>query len=56
MYDRVEETLSDEVLAKMHAPPKHDDPTIEPADLTKYDAFLMGIPTREYHNGSSRGA
>jgi NAD(P)H dehydrogenase (quinone) len=30
----------------MHAPPKKDYPVIEPADLTKYDAFLFGIPTR----------
>lgn len=45
---QIPETLSDEVLAKMHAPPKPtdipalDDPTI----LTKYDGFLLGIPTR----------
>jgi len=45
----VPETLTPEVLTKMHAPSKEDWPykTIEdPQDLTKYDAFLFGIPTR----------
>ncbi|KAK4048313.1 hypothetical protein OIV83_004834 [Microbotryomycetes sp. JL201] len=40
------EILSDEVLAKMHAAPKANYPTITPNDLTKYDGFLFGIPTR----------
>lgn len=42
------ETLSEEVLAKMHAPPKATDvPFLEdPTTLESYDAFLMGIPTR----------
>ncbi|KAH0565768.1 Minor allergen Cla h 7 [Trichoglossum hirsutum] len=46
---QVAETLPEEVLKKMHAPPKPDIPTITPADVTtllKYDAFLFGIPTR----------
>ncbi|CCC06283.1 hypothetical protein SMACR_00501 [Sordaria macrospora] len=45
---QVPETLSDEVLAKMHAPPKPTDvPVIEdPAILKQYDGFLLGIPTR----------
>ena len=30
----------------MHAPPKSDYPVAEPHDLEKYDAFLLGIPTR----------
>lgn len=30
----------------MHAPPKPDYPIIKPADLTNYDAFLFGVPTR----------
>ncbi len=30
----------------MHAPPKSDIPVIDPATLEKYDAFLLGIPTR----------
>ncbi|MCJ1445116.1 MAG: Minor allergen Alt a 7 [Stictis urceolatum] len=45
---QVEETLPAEVLTKMHAPgqdiSKH--PLISPDELTKYDAFLLGIPTR----------
>ncbi|KOS23352.1 Minor allergen Alt a 7 [Escovopsis weberi] len=45
---QVRETLSDEILAKMHAPPKDADvPVLEsPAVLEQYDAFLFGIPTR----------
>ncbi|KAI6145724.1 1,4-benzoquinone reductase [Pisolithus thermaeus] len=43
---QIRETLSEEILAKMHAPPKPNYPIIAPADLTKYDAFLFGIPTR----------
>lgn len=45
---RVPETLSPEVLTKMHAPPKDDKiPTLEsPSQLESYDAFLFGIPTR----------
>ena len=46
MFPRIPETLSEEVLAKMHAPPKPNYPVIEPADLPKFDAFLFGIPTR----------
>lgn len=42
------ETLSEEVLGKMHAPPKPSDVTVleDPATLAGYDAFLIGIPTR----------
>ncbi|KAL5431314.1 Minor allergen Alt a 7 [Paraphaeosphaeria minitans] len=45
---QVEETLSDEVLAKMHAPPKPTDVQVlsDPAQLEPFDAFLFGIPTR----------
>ena len=45
---RIPETLSDEVLGKMHAPPKDSDvPVLDsPATLEQYDAFLLGIPTR----------
>ncbi|KAL8873977.1 MAG: hypothetical protein Q9174_000631 [Haloplaca sp. 1 TL-2023] len=44
---QVEETLSQEVLTKMHAPPKESSiPTITPAKLEEYDGFLFGIPTR----------
>ena len=38
--------MPQEVLAKMHAPPKSDLPTITPDKMTEYDAFLFGIPTR----------
>ncbi|QIW96393.1 hypothetical protein AMS68_001911 [Peltaster fructicola] len=45
---RVPETLSQDVLTKMHAPPK--DTSIQeltdPQKLTEYDGFLLGIPTR----------
>ncbi|KAF9240425.1 flavoprotein-like protein [Melanogaster broomeanus] len=43
---QIAETLSDEVLAKMYAPPKPDYPIITPAELPEFDAFLFGIPTR----------
>lgn len=44
---QVPETLSDEVLTKMHAPPKPNYRTIEdPEELKEYDAFVFGIPTR----------
>ncbi|KKY25993.1 putative minor allergen alt a 7 [Diplodia seriata] len=48
---QIPETLSDEVLGKMHAPAK--DASIKTLDspktlktLEQYDAFLFGIPTR----------
>ncbi|KAJ0145830.1 Carboxy-cis,cis-muconate cyclase [Fusarium oxysporum f. sp. albedinis] len=45
---QVPETLPEDVLAKMHAPPKPTDvPTLDdPSVLEGYDAFLLGIPTR----------
>jgi len=43
---QVPETLPEEVLAKMHAPPKPDYPVIDATIIAKYDAFLFGIPTR----------
>ncbi|KAF3932444.1 hypothetical protein ABW19_dt0201449 [Dactylella cylindrospora] len=43
---QVPETLSDEVLAKLHAPPKPSYPVITAAELAGFDAFLFGIPTR----------
>ncbi|VVT48517.1 uncharacterized protein SAPINGB_P001817 [Magnusiomyces paraingens] len=43
---QVPETLSDDVLVKMHAPPKPSDPVADRETLTHYDAFLFGIPTR----------
>jgi len=42
------ETLSEEVLTKMHAPAKDSSIAVltDPTELLKYDAFLFGIPTR----------
>ncbi|KAF2155122.1 benzoquinone reductase [Myriangium duriaei CBS 260.36] len=42
------ETLPQEVLDKLHAPPKNKDvPVLEdPNTLLQYDGFLLGIPTR----------
>ena len=44
--NRIPETLPEEVLAKMHAPPKPDYPVIQPSELVNFDAFIFGIPTR----------
>lgn len=43
---QVPETLSDEILAKMHAAPKAEYPVASANDVKDYDAFLFGIPTR----------
>ncbi|ORX94501.1 NAD(P)H:quinone oxidoreductase, type IV [Basidiobolus meristosporus CBS 931.73] len=43
---QVPETLSDDILAKIHAPPKPDIPVITPDMLTEADGFFFGIPTR----------
>ncbi|PHH82473.1 hypothetical protein CDD82_5886 [Ophiocordyceps australis] len=45
---QIQETLSDEVLTKMHAPAKPTDVPVltDPTTLTGYDGFLLGIPTR----------
>ncbi|KAK9376384.1 putative Per a allergen [Lipomyces chichibuensis] len=43
---QIEETLSEEVLAKLHAPPKPDYPIMTARALPDYDAFLFGVPTR----------
>lgn len=43
---QIAETLPQEVLTKMHAPPKPDYPIITVEQLPKYNAFLFGIPTR----------
>ncbi|KAH8766965.1 flavoprotein-like protein [Hyaloscypha finlandica] len=43
---QVAETLPQEVLTKMYAPPKSDIPIIDAKTLESYDAFLIGIPTR----------
>ncbi|AOW01336.1 flavo protein-like protein [Yarrowia lipolytica] len=43
---QVPETLTEEVLTKMGAPPKSGDPIATNQVLQEYDAFLFGIPTR----------
>lgn len=45
---QIPETLPEEALTKMHAPPKDTSiPTLDdPKTLEQYDAFLFGIPTR----------
>lgn len=45
---QIAETLPEEVLAKMYAPPKPTDIPVlkDPSTLLEYDAFLFGIPTR----------
>ncbi|PVU88859.1 hypothetical protein BB559_005358 [Furculomyces boomerangus] len=44
---QIKETLSNEVLAKMHAPPQDTSvPFLTPEILGEADAFLLGMPTR----------
>jgi NAD(P)H dehydrogenase (quinone) len=43
---QVPETLPDDVLEKMHAPPKGDYPIVEKDMLPQYDGFLFGISGR----------
>jgi len=43
---QVPETLPQEVLDKMHAPPKPNYPIMTVDKLPNYHAFLFGIPTR----------
>ncbi|KAF8579647.1 benzoquinone reductase [Ramaria rubella] len=43
---QIAETLPEDVLTKMHAPPKGNYPILEPSSLPDYDVFLFGIPTR----------
>lgn len=43
---QVPETLPDEILAKMHAPPKGDAPLIDVHTLADYDGFVFAFPTR----------
>lgn len=43
---QVAETLPEDVLAKMHAPPKPDVPIIDPHTITEADGFAFGFPTR----------
>jgi NAD(P)H dehydrogenase (quinone) len=43
---QIAETLPEEVLTKMYAPPKKDVPIISVDDLKDADGILWGIPTR----------
>ncbi|KAI8147424.1 flavoprotein-like protein [Fennellomyces sp. T-0311] len=43
---QVQETLSEQVLEKMHAPAKPDLPVIEVSQLADADGLIFGIPTR----------
>lgn len=43
---QVPETLSDDALAKMGAPPKSSDPIASVDTLPDYDGIMFGIPTR----------
>ncbi|GBG32834.1 NADPH dehydrogenase quinone FQR1 [Hondaea fermentalgiana] len=43
---QVPETLPEEVLKKMGAPPKADHPIATPQDLASCDGLMFGIPTR----------
>ena len=46
LVQRISETLPKELLEKLHAPAKPNYPFLAPGDLTKFDAFIFGIPTR----------
>jgi hypothetical protein len=43
---QVPETLPDEVLGKMGAPPKKDHPIITADKMTEYDGFIFGLSGR----------
>ncbi|KAF7312819.1 flavoprotein [Mycena kentingensis (nom. inval.)] len=43
---QIAETLPQEVLTKMSAPAKPDYPIMAPAQLSDFDGFLFGVPTR----------
>ncbi|TCD66326.1 Minor allergen Alt a 7 [Steccherinum ochraceum] len=43
---QIAETLPEDILTLLHAPPKPDYPVLKPDELVNYDAFLFGIPTR----------
>ena len=46
LASRVSETLSADILQKMHSSPKPNYPIANPDTMLNYDAFLFGIPTR----------
>eukprot|EP00965_Chrysotila_dentata_P064163 2124641-Pleurochrysis_carterae.AAC.1 len=43
---QVPETLTEDILTKMGAPPKADDLIANPFELADYDGILFGVPTR----------
>ena len=43
---QIPETLSEDILKAMHAPPKADYPIVTAAQLTDYDGFIFGISGR----------
>ncbi|KIK70027.1 hypothetical protein GYMLUDRAFT_34463 [Collybiopsis luxurians FD-317 M1] len=43
---QIPETLPQDVLDMMHAPPKPPYPIFSAEQMTQYDAFILGIPTR----------
>jgi len=43
---RIQETLSEDILKIVRAPPRPDYPILLPDDLVNFDAFLFGVPTR----------
>ncbi|KIJ63824.1 benzoquinone reductase [Hydnomerulius pinastri MD-312] len=43
---QIQETLSEDILKLVKAPPRPDYPILLPDDLVNFDAFLFGVPTR----------
>ncbi|KAF8438902.1 putative 1,4 benzoquinone reductase [Boletus edulis BED1] len=43
---QIQETLSEDILKLVRAPPRPDYPILSPDDLVNFDAFLFGVPTR----------
>ncbi|KAI0253003.1 1,4-benzoquinone reductase [Lactifluus subvellereus] len=43
---QIAETLPQEVLTKMHAPPKPNYPILSPNEIGQFDGFIIGVPTR----------
>lgn len=52
---QVKETLSDDILAKIHAAPKDPEvPVIDPSQLPDFDGYIFGFPTRYDHTDLQR--
>lgn len=43
---QIAETLPEDILKLLHAPPKPAYPILAPAEIAQFDAFLIGVPTR----------